>query len=229
MGKKDIHQLIEEINSEGKESLRVKVKERLSLPVETVQEHSNPAPSPFKKHRRVFASISAALAVASLAIVLPIALNRDTVPHERYCYAADCVKTDIDYSLKDYSERNKLSLLYLDWYEVADEIQTQIFVNENNSSDIIYFQEMIVNGETGSIVTLSITDLYTKVDIFEEVKTSCESTAYISSVKVSWGYMFVKGAAYFEYSGHRYIIELVRPMAEDSVLDLVKSMLPQKK
>lgn len=227
MSKNDIHQLIENKNPERKEALRKKVKERLELSEDAEQEHSKPALSIYKKRYRIFASVSTALAVACLAIVLPIVLKRDTGvgPTERYCHAADCVETVTDYTLKDYSEQNNLSLLYIDWYDVADAIQTKKFVNINDSSDIIYFEETLANGETGSIVTLYITDLYTKVDIFEDVENSCENVEYISAITVNWGYRNIKGFAYFEYLGRGYAIELQYPMAEDSVLELVESMI----
>lgn len=228
MSKKNIHKLIEEKNPEGKAALRQRVMERLNLPNESEQTQKKPTFS-YKRFYRIFAGVSAAVAVVCLAIVLPIVLNRDTaVPTERYCHASDCVKVEMDYSIKEYSEQNNLSLLYLDWYDVSEERQTLKFVNIDDNSDIIYFQEMLVNGEIGSIAILNITDLYTQVDIFEEVEKTCENVEYISSVKVSWSYRNFKGTAYFEYSNRRYSIELRYPMAEDSVLDLVESMLSNR-
>lgn len=229
MSKKNINQIIEEKNPEGKAALRQKVMERLNLPEESEQTQKKPTFS-YKRFYRIFASVSAAVAVVCLAIVLPIVLNRDsgTGPTERYCHAADCVETVADCTLKDYSERNNLSLLYIDWYDIADEIQTKMFVNINDSSDIIYFEETLVNGEVGSIATLYVTDLYTKVDIFEDVESYLKNVEYISSIKVIWGYSNIIGTAYFEYSGRRYVIDLRYPMAEVSVLDLVESMLSNK-
>lgn len=230
MSKYDIHQIIEKNNPERKEALRKKVKERLNISEDTEQSQKKTAHTVVKKRYRIFAGVSAALAVASLAIVLPIALNRGTGvgPAERYCHATDCVGIVADYTIKDYSEQNDLSLLYIDWYDIADAIQTKKFVNINDSSDIIYFEETLANGETGSIATLYITDLYTKVDIFEDAENSCENVEYISSIKVSWEYRNIKGKAYFEYLGRGYAIELQYPMAEDSVLELVESMIPKK-
>ena len=228
MNKKNIHKLIEEKNPEGKAALRERVMERLNLPTEAEQPQKKPTFS-YKRFYRIFAGVSAAVAAVCLAIVLPIVLNRGTaVPTERYCHAADCIETPIDYSIKEYSEHNNLSLLYIDWYDTADELETLLFVNNNDDNDVIYLKETIVNGETGSIATLYITELHTKVDIFEDVENSCENFEYISSVKVSWGYEDIKGTAYFEYSGRSYVIELRYPMAEDSVLDLVESMLSNK-
>lgn len=230
MSRKDIHQIIEEKNPEGKAALREKVKERLNLTVETEQTQEKPARSLFKKRYRIFASVSAALAVACLAIVLPIVLNRDsgTGPTERYCHAADCVKTEVDYSVKEYSERNNLSLLYIDWYDVADELETLLYVNIDNDSDVVYIQERIVNSETGSMVILYITDLYTKVDIFEDMGVICDNIDTIDNITVHWIFQKSKGMAYFEYSNRKYFIDLRYPMAEDSVLELVESMIPNK-
>lgn len=230
MSKYDIHQLIEKNNPERKEALNKKIKERLNISEDTEQSQKKTAHTVVKKRYRIFAGVSTALAVACLAIVLPIVLNRNTGvgPTERYCHAADCVELVADYTLKDYSERNNLSLLYIDWYNIADEVQTKIFVNINDSSDIIYFEETLVNGETGSIATLSITELYTRVDTFEDVGNTCDNADYVSSIKVSWGYQDIKGFAYFEYLGRRYAIELIYPMAENTVLELVESMIPKK-
>lgn len=228
MNKKNIHKLIEEKNPEGKAALRQKVMERVNLPTEAEQIQKKPTFS-YKRFYRIFAGVSATVAAVCLAIVLPIVLNRDTaVPTERYCHAADCVETVADYTVKDYSEQKNLSLLYIDWYDIAEEIQTKAFVNINDSSDIIYFQETLVNGETGDIANLYITELHTKVDIFEDIGNTCVNIKNISSIKVSWGYQNYNGFAYFEYSDRSYVIELKNPMAEDSVLDLVESMLSNK-
>lgn len=227
MSQNDIHQIIEKENLEGKEAMRKKVKERLNLPADTEQEHSKPARFIFKKRYRIFASVSAALAIVCIAIVLPIVLNRDTGPIERYCHAADCVETVADYTVKDYSERNNLSLLYIDWYNIADDIQTKLYVNAGNENDVIYLQERIINGETGSVVVLYISDVYTQVDILEDKENACENVEFISSIKVSWGYRNFIGLACFEYSGRGYVIELTHPMTENSVLELVESMIPK--
>lgn len=228
MNKKNIHKLIEEKNPEGKAALRKKVMERVNLPEKSEQIQKKPTFS-YKRFYRIFAGVSAAVAAVCLAIVLPIVLNRGTaVPTERYCHAADCIETPIDYSIKEYSERNNLSLLYVDWYDIADEIQTSLFVNANNANDVVYLQERIFNGETGSVVILYVTDLYTKVDVFEDIGSIYDSTETIDTIQVHWVYQMNKGMAFFEYSNRRYYIELRYPMAEDSVLDLVESMLSNR-
>lgn len=229
MNEKKFHQLIEDRNSEEKEALRRRVRERLNIPDETEEIHKKVSAkrSFFKKPYRLVTSLSSAFAIC-LAIAIPIVLNNGTsAPAERYCYAADCVKTEIDYSLKEYSERNGLSFLYIDWYDIADEIQTKLYVNVNDDSDIMYFQETIVNGETGSLVVLSITDLHTKVDVFEVFDNICENIEDIASIQVNWSFQNFEGKAYFEYSGYRYFIELSYTFEENSILELVESMLPK--
>lgn len=228
MSKKDIHQLIEKQNPEGKAALRKKVKDRLSLPVELEQVQKKSVLSFFKKRYHIFASVATAIVVVCLAIVIPVVLNRDTGPTERYCYAADCVENQIDNTLKEYSEQNNLSLLYIDWYDIADEVDTLLYVNINDESDVIYMQETLVNGEIGSIVTLYITDLHTNVDRFENMILMCEYTDTVNNINVHWKFQNDEGIAHFEYSGNKYFINLKYPMAEDSVLELVESMIPKK-
>lgn len=228
MSKQDIHQLIEKKNPQGKETLRKKVKERLNLPDETEQAQGKSVLSFFKKRYRIVASVSAALLVACLAIVIPVVLNRDTGPTERYCYAADCAENQIDNTIKEYSEQNNLSLLYIDWYDIADEIDTLLYVNINDTTDVVYMQEKLVNGEIGSIVTLYITDLHTKVDVFEDIGSTCDNTDVINSITVHWFFQNDEGVARFEYLGYKYLIDLRFPVAEDSILDLVESMISNK-
>lgn len=228
MRKKDFHQIIEEMNPEGKEALRKKVDERLSFTTAIEQPQSKSVVSSFKKSYRIIASVSATLVVVCFAIILPILLNRDTSPTERYCYATECVETPVEYSIKEYSERNNLSLLYIDWYDVADELETLLYININDDNDVIYIQETIVNGETGSMAILYITDLYTKVDIFEEMGAICDNIDTIKNTAVNWIFQNNKAMAHFEYSNYKYFIELRYPMAENSVLELAESMIPNK-
>ncbi|MCH5147548.1 MAG: hypothetical protein J1F61_06090 [Clostridiales bacterium] len=203
----------------------------------------------FKQPARLAACVSAAVAVVCLAIMLPFTLNSgsgsqtattspSTTPEDRYCAAATCKQIELKYSLKEYSQLNKLSLLYVDWYDVAD-IKTSMHVNDEDSTDIVYYEEALKHKYTGSIVELYITNLRTHVDKLEDYKKSCKNvytvyTAYTakhSKVDVFWGFdRLAYGKPYlykawFKYGNYIYVLVLRYPVNENSIFELIDSML----
>lgn len=223
------HKLIEENNSEQKQAAYEGLKAELNI-----SDAPAPAEKPASKWRnfikkpyRLIACLSAALAAVCLAIVLPITLNNTVQPPAvRYRSSEDCLEILIDYSLKEYGEINGIPYLYIDWYDFADEVQTKLYVSEDDSNDLIYAREMLVNGETGSIVILYTTDLYTRVDILDDYLDICTIESIVREVKVFWYYNNRKNSAYFEYGDYRYFIELNYPLTENSILEIIDSMLP---
>ena len=192
-----------------------------------------------KKPARLIACISTAVAVACLAIILPFTLNQGNVPsvtptptrRERYCYAASCQQIELKYSLKEYSELNKRSLLYIDWYDVAD-IKTSVHVANDDLTDIVYYEEILKHRGTGSLAELYITDLQTCVDKVEAYKNECKYVYVIRpSIKVFLGSDTVENGeheiyeAYFTYGRYEYVIVLRYPMDKNSIFELVNSVL----
>ena len=197
----------------------------------------------FKQPARLAACVSAAVAVACLAIILPFTLkgngsqtattNPSTTPEDRFCQAAACKEIELSYTLKEYSDRNHLSLLYVDWYDIAD-IKTSMHVNKQVSTDIVYYEEILKHQGTGSIVELYVTDLYTKVDKVEDYKKGCDYVYVLKPfyTKVRFGIeKFENGEhsmhkAYFTYGKYEYVIVLRYPINKNSIFELVDSMLP---
>ena len=251
----EFDKLIEEQNRPKKQERLQRIKERLSYIAESVNAAEKQAQKPaskwrtsfknfFKTPARLAACISAAVAVACLAIILPFTLgsgngpqtattNPPATPQDRYCIAATCKEIELSYSLKEYSTRNNLSLLYVDWYDKA-EIKTSVHVNKEDSTDIIYYQE-ILEHKRGSIVELYITDAHTKVDKFVEYTKICrhhygENSRY----GVYWGIdRVVNGSPYsykawFMHDEYNYFIELIYPVTENDIFELIDSMLSIK-
>ena len=200
----------------------------------------------FKAPARLAACVSAAVAVACLAIILPFTLNSGSGPQtatttppstseDRFCAAAACKEIELKYSLKEYSASNNLSLLYVDWYDVAD-IKTSLHVNKEDSTDIIYYQEILEHKHTGSIVELYVTDAHTKVDKFGEYAKVCRQ-CYVKNLPFGGAYWgidrVVNGSPYsykawFRYDEYNYFIELIYPMTENDIFELIDSMLSIK-
>ncbi|MCH5147632.1 MAG: hypothetical protein J1F61_06530 [Clostridiales bacterium] len=204
-----------------------------------------------KKPARLAACVSAAVAIVCIAIMLPFTLNNrsglpavtppsvsdsPTTPEDRFCVATACQQIELKYSLKEYSARHNLSLLYVDWYDVAD-IKTSMYVNQENSFDIIYYQEIFEHKYTGSIAELYITDLRTHVDELDDYKKSCKNiyNVYVekySKVQVFWGVGSIKQwaphvyEAWFKYGNYIYVLVLRYPVNENSIFELIDSMLP---
>lgn len=201
----------------------------------------------FKKPARLAACVSLATAVVCLAIILPFTLNNDgglqaTTPstsdnpsttNDRFCAAATCKEIELNYSLKEYFARNNLSLLYVDWYAKA-EIQTTLHADKNNKTDIVYYEEISKHKGTGSIVELYITDYRTRVDKVVNYQIGWNNL-YVSRnslVRVYWHSETVEDGGYsiytafFLYMGYEYTLVMRYPMDENSIFEVIDSMLP---
>ncbi|MCH5146874.1 MAG: hypothetical protein J1F61_02565 [Clostridiales bacterium] len=198
----------------------------------------------FKTPARLAACLYAAVAVACLAIILPFTLNGGSgsqtattnppsTSEDRFCAAATCKEIELDYSLKEYSELNSLSLLYLDWYDVAD-IKTLLNVNREDSTDIIYYEEILKHKYTGSIAELYIADMRNRVDKLEDYIKVCNNLYDQKDphFKVKWGSdtaengKILSYTAYFRHTKYLYVLVLRYPMSENSIFELIESMLP---
>ena len=199
----------------------------------------------FKKPVRIAACVSAAVAVACLAIILPFTLNnRNGLPaatppstsdnpsiRDRFCVAAACKEIELKYSLKEYSKLKNLSLLYVDWYDVA-EIKTSLHINKEDSTDIIYYQEILEHKYTGSIVELYISDFRTNVDKILEYRKVCRNMyvgKYPYYLKALWGFDTDENgectySAWFQYGKHFYTLVLRYPMDGHEIFELIDLM-----
>ena len=114
----------------------------------------------------------------------------------------------------------------MDWYDVAEEVITTLYVNKADNQDIVYIEEVIINGDTGDIIKVSVCDVSTKVDILEAYANICVVEAMIKGNKVLWRYNMMLSKAFFEYNGYKYYLELSYPMTENAILEIVEAMLP---
>lgn len=243
--------LIDESYPEKRQAVYERLKKELNLPDAPVapaqsRRAANAEKKPagkwrtfFKHPARLAACLSAAMAVFCLAIILPFTLKGSgsqtaTTPtaEDRFCQAAACKEIELSYSLKEYSARNRLSLLYVDWYDVA-EIKTSLHVDNEDSTDIVFYQEILRHKYTGSIVELYVTDLHTNVDIFKSYSKVCKYLyKKLPRSLICWGYVTSENGeiytyqSWFSYGGYIYFVKLMYPMDENSIFELLDSMLP---
>ncbi|MBE5730575.1 MAG: hypothetical protein E7350_01310 [Clostridiales bacterium] len=223
----DFHKLIEQQNAEKKAEKYAEFEKKHDLPkantVKAKQKHTI--------RYSLLASVLAALCLVVALIVwligdlLPRSNNVDTPTSISYYVAEDCTIINMDNTVKDYAASQGLPLLYIDWYDEAEDIQSWLYVDKNDNTDIVYIRECIANSETGNIVNLYIIDMNTNVDIFTAYKESCNKVTVIGKITVNWAYSQSLGMAFFVYEGYKYYISLDFPMAEDDILRIAEGMI----
>lgn len=227
MKDRDIDNAIENVNSDKKEEMRAQLYARLGI-AERQEQQTKRLPRILNIKSFVF-GLTGILAVC-LAIVLPISLRDYTVPppsQSRYTYvAADLEHAEFDMTVKEYAEKTGNDLLYVDWYDIADECITTKFFLPDDESNIIYISEDLYNGETGDHVWLAVTDKNINVDILDHIEEMNGSYYEYSDIKIKWSYEFMALAtACFEFSDYKYYVQLFFPLAEQDIFDIVNAML----
>lgn len=223
MSHKGFHNLIESDNPEYKKAVYQKIESKLHLSAKKAEQKPNIWRN-IAFRRTAIAAM--AVLIVCLAVIIPLALKDKDKPDVRYCYTADCEMIELDCNARDYASQNSSSILFVDWYDVAEEVITTLYVNKADNEDIVYIEEVIINGETGDIIKVSVCDVSTKVDILEAYANICVVEAMIKGNKVLWRYDMMLSKAFFEYNGYKYYLELSYPMTENAILEIVEAMLP---
>lgn len=218
MKEKDVHKLIEEQDKGKKALMYEKFQSKHNL-------ESNTGVVKYNKKRICIASVAATAVIAIfLIIAIPLLINNFNRYKKRYCTTNDCVAIDLNSTVKDYATEVGKDFLYIDWYDIADEVQTKLYVNKNDSNDIVFIQETIINGESGDVVNYYIVDEFTDVDALIFYEENCDRTTTINNISINWYYNNRRSVAVFKYEGYKYYIELKDPMAEEDVLKIVEEM-----
>ena len=224
MKEKDIHNLIEQQEPEKKQAAFKRIQERLNIAEVPAVQTAKPKKSVKK---RAFAW-SAVMAVAlCLAIVLPITLTGTPDVKDRYCVAGDYETYPTEFNIEQYASNINQKILFVDWYDIAEECLTDLYVNVNDRNDMIYLQELLVNGETGEIVDLYITDKRTKVDILSRWD-SCTTVKQLEDTEVLLDVTFQSLFATFKYGDFVYYLGITNVDSESRALEIIASMLPAK-
>lgn len=218
MRENDIHNLIEQQDPERKQRVWEKICSQVDLPA---ARQSTPAP---KKRTFKWAALAVALVcVVTLSIVLPLAL-RDNGPQDRYCDMTQYTTETLSQTLKEYSLSHNNSLLYVDWYDCAEELNTEYAYVIGDKGDVVFIQEYLVNSETGEGLLVALTDNRTRVDIFEEFYNSVDSTSSVNVVTVKWHNTFKDTFAMFEYQKHIYYLQLDVADGQERLTEIIEGM-----
>lgn len=216
MSDKEIYQQIEEYREEA-DSLYEKIHEQVES---SIVKHAQAK----KKRKKLFVSMLsvAVVLVVTLGIVLPIVLK----PQEeeiRYSNLDALSYDELDYNLKQYYEMTNQSLLYLDWYEYAEERVTARYYEVGKESDTVYLYEAYTDGNTSYSVELTVMKrnivVESKDDPFGEFETtSIGNTQIVYVLNKSWA------LAKFEYQGYKYYLEIKDEITLDFLFKTIESM-----
>lgn len=215
----DVHRLIEQQEPEAKERMWQRIKAELNLP-----DAPQPAPVSVKpKQWKKWTAIAAALVcVITLSIVLPLTLGGEKI---RYCDYQQYTTENLEQNLGDYFLSNNKKLLYVDWYDFAEETQTIYGHINGNKNDVVFYSETILNGETGELLTLYVTDNKTRVDILENFYLD-NSSFNVKNIVVKGIFNRLLSRVVFEYEKNIYYLEIDVGNAQERLTEIIEGMLP---
>lgn len=220
MREKDVHKLIEQQDSELKQRILSNVKSQVDVQPVVV----NNKPVAKRIAWKWAAACFALVCVITLSVVLPLTL-KDDGGGVRFCNYEQYITENLGQTVKEYSDSQNKSLLYVDWYDVAEDVNTIYGYNKKDKSDIIYITETIVNGETGEIVSLSVTDNKTQVDIFEQYLTK-ENVINVKDITVNYRvYNHIYLLSMFDYQNHTYYLQTDAENGTESLTAIIEGML----
>lgn len=216
MTDKQVHELIEAQRPERKQALYEALRAELNFP--DVREEVKPRR---KFNYKIFSVAMALAVVLCLAVVLPLVLL-NTEEEIRY-NSDDLLWASSDLTVKEYALQNNLPLLYVDWYDGADECVTVKYYEKTDDEKIVYFTEQITNGETGASVFCSVVFKGAVVEELDIEWDNSQSTA-INGIDVAYFLNFSQSKAKFEYQGYKYYLTFSNIFDEQFVLDTIQSM-----
>lgn len=216
MTDQEIYQQIEEHSEEANA-----LYERIHEQVETsIVKHAEKK----KRRKKLLASVLpiAVALIVTLAIVLPIALQPQD-DEVRYNDLNVLLPDKLDCNLKEYYAVNNLSLLYLDWYENAEDLSTVRFYEEGKENDTVYLRETLIDGYWGYLVRLFVMKRNIVVESLDEMIDEYETTI-IGDTHIVYILHRDYSLAKFEYNGYKYYLEINDEVTLDFLVKTIESM-----
>ncbi|MCH5156525.1 MAG: hypothetical protein J1G02_01455 [Clostridiales bacterium] len=224
MTEKDI-QIISEQYKDDKAPFYEKIHQR----VEEMYERKALRKKRLKTFYKVFPVSLAVVLIISLAIILPTVLQPTGEEPDGIIRYSDA-ELDIerlDYTIKDYQIRNNENYLYIDVYDIAEELTTLRYFKIGNESTTAYLQESFIHGETGYSIKLTIMKSNITVDEYENLVQSPQ-TMEVNNVAVSYDISRLFANAQFEYLGYKYYLEFDDAIDIEFLTELITNMFGTK-
>lgn len=230
---KKFHELIEKQNQEEKQRVWEKIKSReFATPARLDFSYKN-SKDKWKLGRYLLISLSALIiiGVTTFTFIRFFPFNNAGTDNsssvenkDRYCDSSQYDKVTTNINLQQYGQEIGKELLYFDWYEETDYLVNKIY-RMKDTGEIICFTEDIVDFNTGSMISIWVTDNRTRVDVLDiEEEQTIEAVVKGVEIRLLSGNR--KANAYFEYEDYRYYLQVEDPMEEDSIIEYVELLLP---
>lgn len=215
MREKDIHNLIEQEEAEAKQRIWARISPQLGL------ESTSKQPPVAKRKTWKWATLAIALVcIVTLSIVLPLTLKDSG---SRYCDYDDYTTDSLGKTLQEYFSEHNKSLLYVDWYGVAEEVKTSYGYMVGNKNDIVFFEEKFI-ATTGEELTFAVTDNKTQVDKYKFFYENCTELA-VKNATVKFSSSRGYTNATFEYKGYIYYLRLKVDDGQERLTEIIEDML----
>lgn len=217
---RSIHDLIEEQEPESKRRMKKKLDQYFTDDDLFDTEVAAKKPFQWKK----FTSIAVAFILVIGIALFSVFYFQPKGPKSRYCTQEEYTVEERTETIKEHAASLQKNWLYLDWYDVAESVKPQIYYLDESGDEICYSEE-IINGETGDLVLLYVTDNFTQIDILEVIKNKCISSTQIKSCEILYDESNLNSVAYFKFKDNSYFVKLQQP-SYVTILDVVEEMLP---
>ena len=221
MTEKDF-QIISEQYKDEKEPLYEKIHQR----VEEMYEHEAKRKRRLNTFSKVFPVSLAVVLIISLAIILPIVLQpAGEQPGGEIRYSD--LELDIqklDCNLSEYAIRSNSQYLYINFYDVAEDLSTLRYFKADDDSVTAYLQESFIHGEYGYLITLSLMRKDVIVDKYDEGSLANPQEMIINNVTISYDITRQFANAQFEYQGYKYYLEFDDAIEVEFLTEIINNM-----
>lgn len=223
MTDQEFHQLIEDSCKEDRDRMHDRV---LANVQQVVEEQRRKRTKRIRFVRRYVPLIAVALVIVCLSVVLPLTLQLSPEETSIRYLTDQLINGELGLSVKEYAQQSKLPLLYLDWYDNADFIESKKFTPQNDKKTIVYISETIVN-EDGYRVTYSIMERKFDTDAFQAYTEPNQNLSLSNGIKVKYLISLSQIRATFEYKGYKYYINFTNNADETFMRETIESMFNQ--
>ena len=220
------HELIEQQNREEKDAVWAKIQQK-----EAERQTQEPAPvSPkarsfsWRKWTPILASSLAAVVIGVFATWGFLSLKNGTNGDNkgRYFTSQSYEKVNTQLTLKDYAQEIGKNLLYFDWYEETEHLESQAW-ELNDTQEIICFQEEIIDFNAGCKIEIFVIEADIEIEDFADDETDRRSE--IKGVQIDWQYSKFRSYANFVYEDYAYYLRVDDPIDENYILTLIEELL----
>lgn len=209
MKDKKMHDLIERSNRQKKDASWREIDENLQCEEEDGR-YNGGGTLAAVRGKKFFV---AAAAVIILAAVVAMAVLLFRMPDNagddlRFYSESDYEQIITDTTLKEYSGKNGLGMLYFDWYDGTYYCEDMAYALRD-SGEVVCYRETIFDNAEGNLVALFVVDGGVALDFLEIMDGACSFTYETAAgCTVRWGGDRLSAYARLKYGGYSYYLRI---------------------